>query len=622
MTKTIWTHLPFALRITLNEARPYRRSKVAEQPSGEVAEQTSPLHPLATSPLRHFATHPLLNYQRENLTGDLLAGVIVAIMLVPQSMAYALLAGLPPQVGLYASIIPVALYGLFGSSRALAVGPVAIVSLLVATALTPLAEPGSAAYVQLALVLALLAGVIQAIMGLARLGFLVNFLSHPVLSGFTNGAALVIGLSQVRHLLGVSLPASENFLGTAWHTAVSLPQSNLITVAIGLGSVALLLYFKYGFAAHLSAWGVAEKWRVPLAKSAPLLVVLGGTLLVWLLELNGAAGVRVVGDVPGGLPSLTAPTVDLDLWQLLLPTALAISLVGYTESISVAKSLASKRREKVNPNQELAALGLANLGASLTGGYPVTGGISRSMVNYSAGANTGLASIITAVLVALTVIFLMPLFYYLPQAVLAAIILVAIMGLIDLRTLSHTWRYNKADAVSWLATFTAVLLINVETGIMVGVAASLGLFLYRTSRPHVAEVGRLGKGETYRNILRHPVETFPGVAAIRIDESLYFANSRFLEDTILTLISERPEVDRVVVICSAINFIDASALETLEALIDHLRDAGVAFYLTDVKGPVMDRLETVGFVDHIGRDHIFLTTHEAMCGLGCVARSA
>jgi sulfate permease, SulP family len=567
-----------------------------------------------------FAPLPLLNYRRQDLPGDLMAGLIVAIMLVPQSMAYALLAGLPPQVGLYASIVPLALYGLLGSSRTLAVGPVAIVSLLVATALTPLANPGSADYVQLALVLALLAGLIQAVMGLARLGFLVNFLSHPVLSGFMNGAALVIGLSQVRHLLGVSLPAADNFVNTAWYTAVSLPQTNPATVSIGLGSVALLLYFKYGFAHHLSTWGVAEKWRVPLAKSAPLLVVLMGTLLVWLLGLNDLAGVRVVGDVPAGLPPLTAPTIDLDLWQLLLPTALAISLVGYTESISVAKSLASKRRQKVNPNQELTALGLANLGASFTGGYPVTGGISRSMVNYAAGANTGLASIITAVLVALTVIFLMPLFYYLPQAVLAAIILVAIMGLVDLRILRHTWRYNKADAVSWLVTFTAVLLISVEMGILIGVVVSLGLFLYRTSRPHVAEVGRLGNGETYRNILRHPVETFPGVATIRIDESLYFANSRFLEDTILTLISERPNVDRVVLICSAVNFIDASALETLEALIDRLRDAGVDFYLTDVKGPVMDRLERVGFVNHIGRDHIFLTTHEAMCELGCIKR--
>lgn len=591
----------------------------AELQGGEGVEAASPLRHLAALPLRYFATHPLLNYQRKDLPGDLMAGLIVAIMLVPQGMAYALLAGLPPQVGLYASIVPVALYGLLGSSRTLAVGPVAIVSLLVATALTPLAEPGSADYVQLALILALLAGLIQAVMGLARLGFLVNFLSHPVLSGFTNGAALVIGLSQLRHLLGVSLPTSESFVGAAWHTAVAIPQSNLTTLTIGLGSVTLLLYFKYGFVDQLVTWNVAESWRVPLAKSAPLVVVVFGTLLVWLLGLNETAGVRVVGDVPAGLPPLTAPSFDLGLWQLLLPTALAISLVGYTESISVAKSLASKRRQKVNPNQELAALGLANLGASFTGGYPVTGGISRSVVNFAAGANTGLSSIITAVLVALTLIFLMPLFTFLPQAVLAAIILVAVMGLLDLSTLRQAWTYNKADAASWAVTFAAVLGISVEMGILIGVLASLGLYLWRTSRPHVAEVGRL-EGETYRNVRRHPVQTYPGVAAIRIDESLYFANSRFLEDTILHLVSERPDINHVILIGSAINFIDASALETLEALVDRLRDAGVDFHLTDIKGPVMDRLERVGFIDHVGRDHIFLTTHEAMCALGCVKR--
>lgn len=591
----------------------------AELQGGEGVEAASPLRHLAALPLRYFATHPLLNYQRKDLPGDLMAGLIVAIMLVPQGMAYALLAGLPPQVGLYASIVPVALYGLLGSSRTLAVGPVAIVSLLVATALTPLAEPGSADYVQLALILALLAGLIQAVMGLARLGFLVNFLSHPVLSGFTNGAALVIGLSQLRHLLGVSLPTSESFVGAAWHTAVAIPQSNLTTLTIGLGSVTLLLYFKYGFVDQLVTWNVAESWRVPLAKSAPLVVVVFGTLLVWLLGLNETAGVRVVGDVPAGLPPLTAPSFDLGLWQLLLPTALAISLVGYTESISVAKSLASKRRQKVNPNQELAALGLANLGASFTGGYPVTGGISRSVVNFAAGANTGLSSIITAVLVALTLIFLMPLFTFLPQAVLAAIILVAVMGLLDLSTLRQAWAYNKADAASWAVTFAAVLGISVEMGILIGVLASLGLYLWRTSRPHVAEVGRL-EGETYRNVRRHPVQTYPGVAAIRIDESLYFANSRFLEDTILHLVSERPDINHVILIGSAINFIDASALETLEALVDRLRDAGVDFHLTDIKGPVMDRLERVGFIDHVGRDHIFLTTHEAMCALGCVKR--
>jgi sulfate permease, SulP family len=556
----------------------------------------------------------LRHYQRRDLPGDLMAGLIVAIMLVPQGMAYALLAGLPPQVGLYASILPLIIYGLLGSSRTLAVGPVAIVSLLVAAGLTPLAEPGSAQYLQLALILALLAGLIQLAMGLARLGFLSNFLSHPVLSGFTTAAALVIGLSQMRHLLGVTIPASDSFVMTVWQTAAAVPQANWPTLVLGAGSLFVLFYFKNRLDGRLRQWGLPAAWRIPLTKSAPLLVVLLGAAAVGLGQLDQMAGVRVVGQVPAGLPPLTWPGIDLELWPALLPIALAISLVGYTESISVAKALASRRREKVAADQELIALGAANLAASFSGGYPVTGGISRSMVNFSAGANSGLASIITAALIGLTAVFFTPLFYYLPQATLAAVILVAIAGLVDFTALPHIWKYNKADALSWIVTFGAALLLNVETGILVGVVASLALFLWRASRPHVAEVGQLN-GETYRNVLRHQVKTYPHIIAIRIDESLYFANSRFVEDLVLRLVSERPQVAHFVLICSAVNFIDASALETLEALIEQLESAGVHFYLTDVKGPVMDRLERVGFVEKIGRERIFLTIHEAMQAL-------
>ena len=561
----------------------------------------------------------LRHYQRRDLPGDLMAGLIVAIMLAPQGMAYALLAGLPPQVGLYASVLPLIIYGLLGSSRALAVGPVAIVSLLTAAGLTPLAEPGSALYLQLALTLALLSGLIQLAMGLARLGFLTNFLSHPVLSGFTTAAALVIGLSQLRHLFGVSVPSGDNFLQTAWYTAVALPQTNWPTLLIGGGSLAILFYFKNHLADLLLRLRVPSGWRIPLTKSAPLLVVILSTAVVAIGQLDQTAGVRVVGDIPAGLPPLTWAGFDLAVWRTLLPIALAISLVGFTESISVAKALASRRREKVEADQELVALGLANLGASFSGGYPVTGGISRSMVNFSAGANSGLASIVTALLIGLTAVLFTPLFYYLPQAVLAAIILAAVAGLVDFYALPHIWKYNKADALSWALTFGAALLISVEMGILVGVIASLALFLWRASRPHVAEVGLLN-GETYRNVLRHQVKTYPHIIAIRIDESLYFANSRFVEDLVLRLVSERPQAEHFVLICSAVNFIDASALETLESLIERLESAGVHFYLTDVKGPVMDRLERVGFVEKIGRERIFLTAHEAMQALASSKR--
>jgi len=560
-------------------------------------------------------------YRRQDLSGDLLAGVIVAIMLVPQGMAYALLAGLPPKVGLYASIAPLIIYGLLGTSRALAVGPVAIVSLLVATGVSPLAAAGSADYLQLALTLALMVGVIQTLMGFLRIGFLVNFLSHPVLGGFTSAAAIVIGFSQVKHLFGIRMPDAD-FFTSVRYAATHLEETNPATLAIGAGGVALLLYFKYGLAAHLRRLGLPAGWITPLTKSAPLVVVLLGTLLVWAFQLDARAGVRIVGAVPAGLPPLTLPILAPDMLLLLLPTALVISFVGYMESISVAKSLASKRRQKVDSNQELVALGAANLGAAFTGGYPVTGGFSRSVVNYTAGANTGLASLITAVLIAITVIFLTPLFYFLPNAILAAIIIVAVSGLVDVAALRHIWRYSRADALSYVVTFAAVLAAGIEMGIIIGVGAAILLFIWRTSKPHVAIVGRLGQSETYRNVLRHQVQTWPELVAVRVDESLYFPNTKYLEDTLLSLAADRPEVTTIVLIGTAVNFIDASALETLESLHHELGEAGIALHFAAIKGPVMDRLRRSGFVEQVGVDHFHESTHQALCRLGFVGERA
>ena len=557
------------------------------------------------------------SYKKEWLTGDLLAGLIVAIMLVPQGMAYALLAGLPPQVGLYASILPLLIYGLLGTSRVLAVGPVAIVSIMVAGAVGAIAEPGTAVYLQTALTLALLVGFIQAIMGFFRLGFVVNFLSHPVLAGFTSAAAIVIGFSQVKHLLGLSMP-SLDFINTVSYTGTHLTETNRITLIIGLSGILILFYFKYALGNQLKRLGVPSNIRIPLTKSGPLVIVVLGTLAVFAFHLNDTAGVKVVGQVPAGLPPLTLPSFNLTLWRNLLPTALAISFVGFMESISVAKSLASKKRQKVESDQELIALGIANFGASFSGGYPVTGGFSRSVVNYEAGANTGLSSIITAVLMALAVIFLTPLFYYLPQALLAAIILVAVVGLIDIKTFRHVWAYNKADGVSMIITFLAVLAVGIETGILVGVAATILLFVWRTSRPHIATVGRIGNSQVYRNILRHETETCPNVIALRVDESLYFANSKYLADTILEKIADHPEVNHLVLIATAVNFIDASALETLETLQKELHDSGVDLHLAGIKGPVMDRLKQIGFVAHFGPHYIHFRTHDAMTAIGCL----
>lgn len=563
-------------------------------------------------------------YRRADLLGDLMAGLVVAIMLVPQSMAYALLAGLPPTVGLYASILPLIIYGLLGSSRTLAVGPVAIVSLLVASGLGELAEPGSTPYIQLALTLALLVALIQIGMGVVRLGFVVNFMSHPVLNGFTTAAALVIGFSQLKQLLGIAIPRLD-FFELVVYTAVHLPETNPVTLTLGLGGVAILLYFRYGLGKWLLArqrrrpgHSQSKRQNFPLTKSGPLLIVLIGTLLVWALRLPETANVAIVGHVPAGLPPLTQPSFNWHDWQSLLPTALAISFVGYMESIAVAKSLASKRRQKVDADQELLALGLANVGAAFTGGYPVTGGFSRSVVNFDAGAVTGMASLITAVFITFTVVFLTPLFYFLPQAILAAIVLVAVAGLVDISAFRHVWHYNKADAAAYIITFFGVLAFDVEIGILIGVATSMLLFIWRTSKPHVAIVGRLGDSEIYRNVLRHPVQSCPHVLAIRIDESLYFANTRYLEDTVLCLVADRPEVHHVVLIGTAVNFIDASALETLQSLNLELRDARVALHLAAIKGPVMDRLQAIGFVNHLGPDHFHLSTHDAMKALGCL----
>jgi sulfate permease, SulP family len=554
----------------------------------------------------------LLHYNRKHLTGDIIAGVIVAIMLVPQSMAYALLAGLPPQVGLYTSIVPLVIYGLLGTSRALAVGPVAMVSLLVASALGHMGLSSVAEYVQWAILLSLMVGMIQLAMGVSKVGFLVNFLSHPVLSGFTSAVAIVIGLSQFKHLIGVSVPRTESTIELVGHIVAQLSNTNGVVLALSLVAVTVLLYFKFFLAKHLTHYGLNENIISPLTKLGPLVVAVLGLVIVAMGGLHEAFGVPIVGDVPAGLPSIVIPTFDFDIISELLPFALTLSIVGYLESISVAKALASRRRQKVDANQELIALGAANIGSSLTGGYPVAGGFSRSMVNFTAGANTPLASIISAGLIAMTMLFLTSTFYFLPNAALGAIIIVTVITLFDLKTMRYTWQYSKADFVSLIMTFVSVLFIGVESGIVIGVLTSLMLYLWRTSRPHVAIVGQIGDTEEYRNILRHNVKTHSNIIAMRVDESLYFPNAQYLEEVILNTVADDPDTEYFVLICSAVNFIDVSALETLESLHHSLAGVGVEMYYASIKGPVMDRLRKIGFVDEIGENYFFLSIHEAM----------
>ncbi|MEL6419510.1 MAG: SulP family inorganic anion transporter, partial [Pseudomonadota bacterium] len=463
-----------------------------------------------------------------------------------------------------------------------------------------------------AVLLAFLSGAILLAMGLARMGFLVNFLSHPVISGFSSAAALVIGFSQLKHLLGFNIPRSHLITETIAHAAMHIGQLNLVTAGIAVVSLVLLLVFRSRVAGWAKSAGFSAAVADAVAKTGPLAAVLISTVAVWLLALDQTAGVKIVANIPAGLPPLTMPGLDLALIQQLLPAAALISVVGFLESVSVAKSLASKRRQKIDADQELIALGAANIGAALTGGYPVTGGFSRSLVNFTAGAVTPMASIITAGLIALTVLLFTPLLYFLPKATLAAIIILAVANLIDFKTLREAWIYNKADAASLISTFFAVLTLGIEMGILAGAGLSIVLYLWRTSRPHMAEVGRVGETEHFRNVLRHEVQTDPKILAVRVDESLYFANTAQLEDALLSRVAERPEIDHLVLIMSAVNFIDASALETLETLIERLRDSGVVLHMAEVKGPVMDRLERVHFLDTLGSGQVYLSTHAAM----------
>ena len=552
------------------------------------------------------------SYDRSIFAGDLTAAVIVTIMLIPQSLAYALLAGLPPQVGLYASILPLVAYGLFGTSRTLAVGPVAVVSLMTASAIGPIAAAGSDAYVSAALILALMSGLILVLMAALRLGVIANFLSHPVIAGFISASGILISVSQAKHILGTAAKG-DTLPEILRSLAETVGTTNPSTLIIGVAALVFLFWVRKSLKPLLTKLGLGSRLADMLAKAGPVAAVVVSATCVSLFDLE-AHGVKVVGSLPSGLPPLTLPAFDPALWSQLLPAAVLISLVGFVESVSVAQTLAAKRRQRIGVNSELAGLGAANLAAALTGGYPVTGGFARSVVNFDAGAQTPLASVLTAVGILVTTLFFTPLFGNLPQAVLGATIIVAVLSLVDLRGFARTWRYSKADGAAMIATALVVLSIGVEPGIVTGVALSLLLFLWRTSRPHMAIVGQVPGTEHFRNILRHKVAQSPQVLSVRVDESLYFANARYLEDRIYDYAAERPGIRHVVLMCPAVNFIDASALESLEAIAHRLNSAGVEFHLSEVKGPVMDRLARSDFFDHF-KGQVFLSQHQAMAAL-------
>ncbi|MCA8936331.1 MAG: sulfate permease [Planctomycetes bacterium] len=557
----------------------------------------------------------LFHYKRENLTGDILAGVIVTIMLIPQSLAYAMLAGLPPEYGLYASIVPLFIYGLLGTSRTLSVGPVAVISLLTATALTPFAAPGSEEYIKLAMLLAAMTGVIQLVLGLIRGGFIASLLSHPVVAGFITGSSLLILVSQLKHILGVKAASGHLPYEAVTNLVQAARDTNLVTLGMGTLAIALLLFFRKPFRKLLQRIGLSENVAQIIARTGPALLVVAGMAAVALFSLDSSYGVKVVGEFPTGLPGLTLPSLDLPVIGSLAPAALAIVLAGYVESVSVGRSLGAKRRQTIEPNQELVALGAANVASGFTGGFPVTGGFSRSVVNFDAGANTGLASMITAVLIAVVTLSLAPLLKSLPQVVLAATVIVAVAGLINFKELLRLWKYSKGDGALMGLTILSVLGLGVEIGIGVGVGASLLLYLARAGRPHMAVLGRVGESEHFRNIKRHEVTTYPGLLLLRVDENLFFANTRNIEDRLLEYVAEQADLKHIVLSFNSVNYVDSSGLESLEALIVRLRDAGVTLHLAEVKGPVMDRFDKVGLTEHLAPGQVFLSTHRAVVAL-------
>lgn len=551
----------------------------------------------------------LRQYDKDQFTDDLVAAVIVTIMLVPQSLAYALLAGVPAEVGLYASILPLVFYMVFGSSRTLAVGPVAVVSLMTASSIGSMGLATQAEYLQAAVILALLSGIFLVLLGILRFGFLANFLSHPVVAGFITASAIIIAVGQVRHILGIQA-GGDNLPEQLTSLLEGLPETSTETLWVGGFALVFLTAARLWLKQGLDRLGVPAFAAGIIVKAAPVIAVIITIAWAGLADL-GSAGVALVGAIPAGLPNLALPGIDRTMVQELALPAILISVIGYVESVSVGKTLAAKRRQKINQNQELIGLGAANIGSALSGGFPVTGGFSRSVVNYDAGARTPAAGLFTAIGIGVATMTLTGYLALLPKATLAATIIIAVLGLVDFSILKKTWVYSRSDFIAVAATIVVTLLAGVETGVSTGVAASLVLHLYKTSRPHIAEVGEIKGTKHFRNVKRHQVETFPTILQLRVDESLYFANATHLEEEIFRNLNERPQLEHIILMCNAVNEIDISALEVLESMNEILKEQGVGFHLSEVKGPVMDHLEGTHFLAALN-GQVFLSHYQAV----------
>ena len=563
----------------------------------------------------HRSYLPLLatlkSYRREDFGHDLAAGLVVGVITVPQAIAYAFLAGLPPQAGLYACLVPMLIYAFMGSSKHLVVGPVAVAALMVSAMISEYAPQHSDAYLQITSIVCLEAGLFLLLLRVSNMGGVVNLLSHPVIVGFINAAAIMIIVSQLRAFAGIPGATGDNPLERGYQLVTSLHLFNPTTLQIAT-------------AALLGLW-LVQRWSVPLLRSlmpnlpdqhpikriGPVVVACIATLVVWSFDLDTNAGVATIGHVPQGLPSLTWPSFDAGLWLELAPGSAMIALVAYVESFSIGTMLATRKRTRLNANQELIALGAANIGAAVTGAYPVAGSFARSSVNYQSGARTPVSSLVCAVIILLTLVFFTPLFTHMPQAALAAIIIMSISSLIDFRSFRIHWRIYPEDSITQIATFLSVLAFGVETGLLTGVVLSIAFFVRQSSRPHVAVVGRVADTQHFRSTRRHPVETLEQITAVRVDENLYFANANQVEGKLLKAVQRQPQTKHLLLVCSAINMVDISGLEMLTRLNANLKRMHVQFHLSEVKGPVMDQLEATEFLAELSGS-VFFTTDQAI----------
>lgn len=552
----------------------------------------------------------LQHYSTVKFKSDVLASLIVIAMLVPQGMAYSMLAGLPPIMGLYASILPMIVYALIGGSSTLSIGPVAIISMMTFATLNPLFEVGSPVYIEAATLLALMVGLISLLLGVLRFGFLIQLISHPVIKSFIIASALLIALGQFKFLVDVPLKANNipEFVLSLWEY---LSLTHIASLIFGVLAILFLIYVPK----ILATQSIQSRFGSTafLSKALPLILVAISIASVMLFDLQNV-GIKTVGEIPSGFPPLSFPHWNWELVQTLLPGATMIAMISFVESLSIAQATALQQRSQLNSNQELIALGLANLSAGVSSAFPVTGSLSRTVVNADAGAKTPMAGVLSSLLIIVVSLYFTGFFQDLPLVILAATIIVSIWKLVDFKPFVDTWRYSKADGIAMWVTFFGVVCIDISTGLIIGIISTFILLLWRISRPHIAVIGLVEGTQHFRNVQRHHVYTAPHILSLRIDENISFLNANTLKGFLINEVSQNIDLEHVVINCSSVSSIDLSALEMLEDLNAELSKLDIRLHFSEVKGPVMDKLQHSKLLTHLS-GQIFLTHYQAVTEL-------